>query len=207
MKKFTLLVILMVGMTGATTVASPFKLPFKLPFTVSTTKPSPKVVSTYDDANRAKIIGWTEQLKEMIRQAALKLDDVQHNLEASEQLRIDAEKNLILLDGQIKVLATERDNLITENKNLMDQVAVEKENVKKEHLIAHRNALERDIFIYAFAAIGTILALTLLRPVFAMLPPQFTLYVWAIYPASAIAIFYGIYGLIRLGLAMFISKL
>ncbi len=202
-----LLVILAIGMTSMTSSASPFKLPFNLPFTTPTVTPTAKVVATYDEANRAKIIGWTEQLREMLHQAITKLDEVQKLLDESERLRLEAEKNLTVLDGQIKDLAKERDGLIEKNNKLTEQLVVEKENVKKEHAIAHRNAVERDIFIYAFAAIGTILALTLLRPVFAMLPPQFMLYVWVIYPVTAIAIFFGIYGLIRAGLAILISKL
>ena len=105
-------------------------------------------------------------------------------------------------------LADEAIRRVIKDRDLAEKLAAQ-ETVRadKEHAEAHRNAVQRDILIYALALVGTVLVLTCAKPLFSMLPPQFTPYAILVWIAAAIGCFWGLYGVIRLALLALAAKL
>ena len=185
MKKLTLLAIILSAFTANAAI-------------------SQKTVSAYDEAKRTQLIEWAEQLREKMDSADKQALDAEQALAMSEDQRKTAEVNLGNLQTQITALAADRDKLANDVVVLKAQVLSEKARADKEHMIASKNARERDIFIVILAIVGTIVVLQLLSPLINTAPPPYNILAWI---GACIGSFFGWYALIRIVLALIVGKL
>lgn len=87
--------------------SSAFAAPTKKPVVKPVEPPaiSQTVVSAYDEAKRAQLITWIEQLRVKGNEAVAAATSAQVSLAKSEEQRKAAEGNLVILQGQIKDLS------------------------------------------------------------------------------------------------------
>lgn len=132
--------------------SSAFAAPTKKPVTKPVEPPaiSQTVVSAYDEAKRAQLITWIEQLRVKGNEAVASATLAQENLVKSEAQIAEAKNNILLLDTQIQNLTqwgiNEQNGRINAEQQLSDVL-------KKYHFIKLRVALVLSILAGAFVGL------------------------------------------------------
>jgi F0F1-type ATP synthase assembly protein I len=168
------------------------------------------IVSQYDLNKRTQLIEWIEQLKGKADQADALATQAQSDLATSESQRQKAVADIAELKSQIDSLAKERDQLQNQVTTLQTTIATLTQKLEKSKAEAHRNAVERDIILYAFAFAAALVVVACYGQVLGFVTkimPAAAPFGLLIMVGVAVATFWAAYGAARGVLAVIASKL